>query len=66
MARKGRARLRALIERVREEHPSLDAARASAGAEAAGWLVGGLMESPVTGRRGSTEFLLHGWRRERR
>jgi 23S rRNA (cytidine1920-2'-O)/16S rRNA (cytidine1409-2'-O)-methyltransferase len=34
-------------------------ARASAGARDAGWTMQELMQSPVTGRRGSVEFLLH-------
>jgi 23S rRNA (cytidine1920-2'-O)/16S rRNA (cytidine1409-2'-O)-methyltransferase len=37
--------------------------RAAAGVEAAGWKVGGTCPSPVTGARGSVEFLLHARRR---
>ncbi|HEY4347695.1 MAG TPA: SAM-dependent methyltransferase [Gaiellaceae bacterium] len=36
--------------------------RAAAGATAAGWTVKGTCESPVTGTRGSVEFLLHACR----
>ena len=44
---------------------SLDAAlaAASAGVAAAGWEVHGSMDSPVTGRHGAREMLLHGRRR---
>jgi predicted rRNA methylase YqxC with S4 and FtsJ domains len=43
---------------------SLDAALAAAGAgvTAAGWEVLGSMDSPVTGRHGAREMLLHGRR----
>lgn len=40
-------------------------ARARAGFEAAGWTVGGVIDSPVRGSRGAVEFLLHARRYDR-
>ena len=46
---------------VPNDRPTLASAcrRATGGAERAGWNVRGIIESPVTGRMGAIEFLLH-------